>query len=87
MGAWVGVGFRIAIFMVLFAILGFAMGGFLGILAISLMRAAHLAITMQDALWFGAIPGAVAGAITGCVVITISEQRTQARKTSTALRS
>ncbi len=75
-----GAGFRIVLVTALFAILGFAVGGFLGIVSISVMRASHIPITMQNALWFGSIPGAVLGAIAGFVVITVSERRTQIRK-------
>jgi hypothetical protein len=66
---------RVLLVTALFTMLGFALGGFLGILSIGIMRAAHIPINLQDALWFGAIPGGIIGAIAGLVIITISERR------------
>ncbi|MBZ5567565.1 MAG: hypothetical protein LAN64_06905 [Acidobacteriia bacterium] len=71
------VAFRIALVTVLFSILGFAVGGLLGIVSIAVMRAAHIPIKVQDALWFGAVPGGVLGAIAGAAIITISERRSR----------
>ncbi len=67
--------FRVGLVTALFAILGFALGGLVGILSVSGMRAAHIAIGMQDAIWFGAVPGGVLGCIAGLVIITVSEKR------------
>lgn len=69
--------FRVVLVTVLFGILGFAIGGFLGIISVVIMRAAQLPIGMQGALWFGAVPGGVLGCLGGLVVITISEKRAQ----------
>ena len=66
---------RVVVVTVLFTILGFAVGGLIGVVSITIMRAAHLPINVQQALWFGAVPGAVLGAIAGVMVIAISERR------------
>ena len=69
------VGFRMVLVTGLFTMLGFALGGLLGILSIVLMRAGHIPINVQDAIWFGAVPGGVLGCIAGFIIITISERR------------
>ncbi len=73
------IGFRIVLVTLLFTILGFAVGGLIGIVSISAMRAAHLPVDMQNAIWFGAVPGGLLGSIAGFVLITISEKRTHSR--------
>lgn len=74
-----GVIVRVVVVTILFTMLGFALGGLIGVASISIMQAAHLPISLQDALWFGAIPGAVLGFVAGLVVITISERRAHTR--------
>jgi hypothetical protein len=69
------IAFRIVLVTVLFTILGFALGGLLGIISLSVMRAAQLPLDMENALWFGAVPGGVLGMIAGAVIITVSERR------------
>jgi hypothetical protein len=59
----------------LFTILGFAVGGFLGIVSIVVMRTAHIPLNVLDALWFGALPGGALGCVVGLVVVSISEKR------------
>ncbi len=74
--------FRVALVTALFTMLGFALGGFLGVVSIVALRAAHLSITLQDALWFGAIPGGVLGLVAGLVIITVSEQRERRKQSA-----
>jgi hypothetical protein len=74
--------FRVVLLTVLFTILGFALGGLIGILSITLMRAAHILIGIQDAIWFGAVPGAMLGCIAGLVIISVSERRAIKRSNS-----
>jgi hypothetical protein len=69
--------FRVALVTVLFTILGFAVGALIGILGVSILRMAAIPVNMQNALWFGAIPGGVLGCIAGLVIISISETRAQ----------
>jgi pilus assembly protein TadC len=69
------VAIRVVLVTVLFTLLGFAVGGFLGVVSVIVMRAAHLPISVQGALWFGAIPGGVLGMIVGRVIISVSEKR------------
>jgi energy-coupling factor transporter transmembrane protein EcfT len=74
--------FRVVLVTVLFTILGFALGGLIGVVSISIMRAAHIPIGVQDAIWFGAAPGGLLGCITGLVIITVSERRAMKRSVS-----
>jgi hypothetical protein len=75
-GSAIGVAFRVVFVAVLFTILGFALGALIGILSVSILRLAAIPVNMQNALWFGALPGGVLGGIAGLVIITISERRT-----------
>jgi hypothetical protein len=75
----IGLVARLVVVTLLFTILGFAVGGLIGVVSISIMHAAHLPINVQEALWFGAMPGAVLGMIAGVVIITISERHTRSR--------
>ncbi len=69
------IGFRVVLVAVLFTILGFALGGLIGIVSVSALRIARIPVNLQDAIWFGAVPGGVLGCIAGLVIITISERR------------
>jgi hypothetical protein len=69
------IAFRVALVTVLFTILGFAVGALIGILGVSILRMAAIPVDMQNALWFGAVPGGVLGGIAGLVIIWISEKR------------
>jgi hypothetical protein len=73
--------FRVLLVTVLFAMLGFAIGGFIGLLSILLMSAAHIRTNLQDALWFGALPGCALGSLAGLVIIAVSEKRATETKT------
>ena len=74
--------FRVALVTALFTMLGFALGGFLGVVSIVALRAAHLSITPRDALWFGAVPGGVLGLVAGLVIIIVSEQRERRKQSA-----
>ena len=74
-GNAIGVAFRVVLVTALFTMLGFALGALIGILSVSIMRIAALPVNLQNALWFGAIPGGVLGCLAGFVIITISESR------------
>ncbi|MGZ4812527.1 MAG: hypothetical protein ACXVZR_04925 [Terriglobales bacterium] len=69
--------FRVALVTIAFAMLGFALGGLLGILSVIVMSAARVPVNMMNSLWFGAVPGGVLGCIAGLIIITISEKRSR----------
>lgn len=69
------VAIRVVLVTALFTILGFAVGGFLGVVSVIAMRAAQIPINVQDALWFGSVPGGVLGMMVGLVIISVSEKR------------
>ncbi|MGI9102991.1 MAG: hypothetical protein ACR2IF_11170 [Terriglobales bacterium] len=66
-----------------FAILGFAVGGLLGVLSLTVLRASHVQLNMLNALWFGAIPGGALGCVVGLIMITRSETRAKRREAPT----
>ena len=66
---------RVVIVTVAFGVLGLAFGGLLGIIAISVINLAGEPTDMSMALFTGAMPGAVIGALVGLVVIVRSESR------------
>ncbi len=67
--------FRVILVSALFAMLGFALGGLIGVVSVIVMLAAHLPVSLQNAIWFGAVPGGAIGCLAGIVIITISERR------------
>ncbi len=69
--------FRVVLVTALFAMLGFALGGLIGVVGIIVMLASHLRVNVQNAIWFGALPGGAIGCLAGLIVITISERRTR----------
>ena len=75
--AAIKIAFRVALVTALFTMLGFALGGLIGILSVSIMRMAAIPVNLQSALWFGAIPGGVLGLIAGATIITVSEKRSR----------
>lgn len=75
--AAIKIAFRVALVTALFTMLGFALGGLIGILSVSIMRMAAIPVNLQNALWFGAIPGGVLGLIAGATIITVSEKRSR----------
>ena len=66
---------RVVVVTVAFGVLGLGFGGLLGILAISVINLAGEPTDMSMALFAGAMPGAVIGALVGLVVIVRSERR------------
>ena len=66
---------RVVVVTFAFGVLGFAFGGLLGIIAISVINLAGAPTDMSMALFAGAMPGAVIGALVGLVVIVRSERR------------
>ena len=66
---------RVVVVTVAFGVLGFAFGGLLGIIAISVINLAGAPTDMSMALFAGAMPGAVIGVLVGLVVIVRSEHR------------
>lgn len=78
--AAIKIAFRVALVTVLFTILGFALGGLVGILSVSIMRMAAINANLLNALWFGAIPGGVLGMMAGAIIITVSETRARRRR-------
>ena len=66
---------RVVVVTVAFGVLGLAFGGLLGIIAISVINLAGAPTDMSMALFAGAMPGAVIGALVGLVVIVRSERR------------
>lgn len=70
----VGILIRIVIITGAFAILGLGLGGFFGIVAVSIIRMAGQSVDMYLALFAGGLPGAVIGAAVGLVLILRSER-------------
>jgi hypothetical protein len=66
---------RVVVVTFAFGVLGFAFGGLLGIIAISVINLAGAPTDMSMALFAGAMPGAVIGVLVGLVVIVRSERR------------
>jgi len=66
---------RVVVVTFAFGVLGFAFGGLLGIIAISVINLAGAPTDMSMALFAGAMPGAVIGVLVGLVVIVKSEHR------------
>jgi hypothetical protein len=66
---------RVAAVTVAFGVLGLGLGGLLGIIAISVINLVGEPTDMYMALFAGAMPGAVIGALVGLVVIVRSERR------------
>jgi hypothetical protein len=77
----VGIVLRIAIITGAFAILGLGLGGFFGIVGLSIIKLTGEAVDMYMALFVGGLPGAVIGAAVGFVLILRSEREAfRARK-------
>lgn len=70
----VGILLRIVIITGAFAILGLGLGGFFGIVALSIIKLFGEAADMYLALFAGGLPGAVIGAVVGLVLILRSER-------------
>jgi hypothetical protein len=66
---------RVVVVTFAFGVLGLGFGGLLGIIAISVINLAGEPTDMYMALFAGAMPGAVIGALVGLVVIVRSERR------------
>lgn len=71
------IAFRAGLVTALLTMLGFALGGLIGILSLGITRIAGITVNLQNALWFGAIPGGVLGMVAGAVIITVSEMRSR----------
>ena len=65
---------RVIVVTIAFGVLGMGVGGLLGIISISVINLAGELTDMSMALFAGALPGAVIGALVGLVVIIRSER-------------
>lgn len=72
---------RFLIITVAFAILGGGLGTLMGIVGLSIINVAGEHTNMGLALFFGALPGLVIGALAGMVVIIIFERRAARERT------
>ena len=72
---------RVVVLTAAFGVLGLAVGGLMGILAVSIMNLAGQHIDMDMALFAGGMPGAVIGLVGGLVVIVNSERKQLRRAT------
>jgi hypothetical protein len=66
---------RIIVLTIASGILGLGVGGFMGIVAVSIMNVAGQHIDMDMALFAGGMPGAVIGLVGGLVVMVNSERK------------
>jgi hypothetical protein len=66
---------RVIVMTVAFGVLGMGVGGLLGIIAVAVINMAGVATDMSMALFAGAMPGAVIGALMGFAVIVRSERQ------------
>jgi hypothetical protein len=66
---------RIVVFTAAFAVLGFALGGLMGIVAIAVINLAGERTDMVMALFAGALPGAGIGLAVGFIVMVRSEMK------------
>lgn len=66
---------RVVVITLAFAILGLGLGGFFGIVALSIINLSGEPMNMFLALFAGGVPGAVIGAAVGLVLILRSERQ------------
>lgn len=66
---------RVVIITFAFAILGLGMGGFFGIVALSVINLTGEPVNMYMALFAGGLPGALIGGVVGLVLIIRSERK------------
>lgn len=66
---------RVVVITLAFAILGLGLGGFFGILGLSVANLAGERVDMILALFAGGVPGAMIGGVLGLVLIVRSERK------------
>lgn len=71
---------RFVVLSIAFGLIGFALGGLLGIIMTALTNAAGMTQqSMLAALWVFAIPGGIFGVIAGAVVTVLQDMRARPR--------
>jgi hypothetical protein len=76
LGRAAGVVARFVVIAIAFGVLGFAIGGFVGIIMTAVTNATGMTQqSMLAALWVFAIPGGVFGVIAGAVITVLQETR------------
>jgi hypothetical protein len=66
---------RVVVITLAFGILGLGLGGFFGIIGVSIINLAGQPINMYMALFAGALPGAAVGLLVGLVVMIRFERK------------
>ncbi len=73
---------RVIVVTVAFGILGGGVGALMGIIGVAIINAAGVPTDMSMALFTGAVPGGLIGAVIGFVVIVRSERRAMQNRIS-----